>query len=61
MSRQQSTDVVIVGAGVIGCAIAYFLRKASIEVMVIEQEEIATESSGAAGGLITQLSGLGGL
>ena len=61
MSRQQSTDVVIVGAGVIGCAIAYFLRKAGIEVMVIEQEEIAAESSGAAGGLITQLSGLGGL
>jgi len=60
MGRQQSTDVVIVGAGVIGCAIAYFLRKAGVEVMVIEQEEIAAESSGAAGGLITQLGGLGG-
>jgi glycine oxidase len=56
----QSTDIVIVGAGVIGCAIAYFLRKAGIEVMVIEREEIAAESSGAAAGLITQLGGLGG-
>ena len=26
MSMHQSTDVVIVGGGVIGCAIAYFLR-----------------------------------
>lgn len=56
----QSTDVVIVGGGVIGCAIAYFLRKAGVEVMVIEREEIAAESSGAAAGLITQLGGLGG-
>src|SRR5947199_5181741 len=56
----QSTDMVIVGGGVIGCAIAYFLRKAGIEVRVIEREEIAAESSGAAAGLITQLGGLGG-
>jgi glycine oxidase len=60
MSMHQSTDVVIVGGGVIGCSIAYFLRKAGVEVMVIEREEIAAESSGAAGGLITQLGGLGG-
>ena len=56
----QSTDVVIVGGGVIGCSIAYFLRKAGVEVTVIEREEVAAESSGAAGGLITQLGGLGG-
>jgi glycine oxidase len=31
-----------------------------MEVMVIEREEIAAESSGAAAGLITQLGGLGG-
>ena len=60
MSMHQGTDVVIVGGGVIGCAIAYFLRKAGVEVMVIEREEIAAEASGAAGGLITQLGGLGG-
>lgn len=60
MSMHQSTDVVIIGGGVIGCAIAYFLRKAGVEVMVIERDEIAAESSGAAGGLITQLGGLGG-
>ena len=38
----QSTDMVIVGGGVIGCAIAYFLCKAGVEVMVMEQEEIAS-------------------
>jgi glycine oxidase len=60
MNSNQSTEVVIVGGGVIGCAIAYFLRKAGVEVMVIERGEIAAESSGAAAGLITQLGGLGG-
>ncbi len=44
----------------IGCAIAYFLRQAGVEVIVIEREKIAAESSGAAGGLNTQLGGLGG-
>jgi glycine oxidase len=58
MNSKQSTEVVIVGGGVIGSSIAYFLRKAGVEVMVIEREEIAAESSGAAGGLITQLGGL---
>ena len=33
MSIHQSTDVVIVGGGVIGCSIAYFLCKAGVEVM----------------------------
>jgi glycine oxidase len=60
MSMYQSTDVVIVGGGVTGCSIAYFLRKAGVKVMLIEREEIAAESSGAAAGLITQLGGLGG-
>jgi len=60
MNKHQSADVVIIGGGVIGCAIAYFLRKAGVDVLVIEREEIAAESSGAAGGLITQLGGLGG-
>ncbi len=60
MSMQQSTDIVIVGGGVIGCSIAYFLRKAGVEVRALEREEIAAESSGAAGGLITQLGGPGG-
>jgi len=60
MSMHRGTDVVIVGGGVIGCSIAYFLRKTGVEVMVIEREEIAAESSAAAGGLITQLGGLAG-
>ncbi|HZR42175.1 MAG TPA: FAD-dependent oxidoreductase [Ktedonobacteraceae bacterium] len=38
---RRSTDVVIVGGGVIGCAIAYFLSKAGVKVMVIERGEIA--------------------
>jgi glycine oxidase len=48
----QSTDVVIIGGGVIGCSIAYQLSKAGIQVSIIEREEIAAEASSAAAGLL---------
>lgn len=48
----QSSDVVIVGGGVAGCAVAYYLGKAGVKATVIEREGIATQASGyAAGGL----------
>lgn len=58
MNKQQSSDVVIIGAGVIGCSIAYHLRKASVEVLVIEREEVAAEASSAAAGLLSPLGAL---
>lgn len=58
MSKEQSSDVVIIGAGVIGCSIAYHLRKAGVEVLVIEREEVAAEASSAAAGLLSPLGAL---
>lgn len=55
-----TTDVVIVGGGVIGCAIAYFLRKAGIDVTIIEHGEIGAEASSAAAGLLAPLGSLSG-
>src|SRR5256886_9676483 len=52
MNTNQTTDVVIIGGGVIGCSIAYQLSKASVQVSVIEREEIAAEASSAAAGLL---------
>ena len=52
MSRVHTTDVVIVGGGVIGCAIAYHLRKAGANVIVVERAEVAAEASSAAAGLL---------
>ncbi|HEU5381870.1 MAG TPA: FAD-dependent oxidoreductase [Ktedonobacteraceae bacterium] len=56
----QHTDVIIVGGGVIGCAIAYFLRKEQIEVLVIERDAIGSHASGAAAGLLAPLGPLSG-
>jgi glycine oxidase len=52
MSMNQTTDVVIIGGGVIGCSIAYQLSKMGVQVSVIEREEIAAEASSAAAGLL---------
>ncbi len=52
MSMNQTTDVAIIGGGVIGCSIAYQLSKAGVQVSVIERKEIAAEASSAAAGLL---------
>jgi glycine oxidase len=56
----KSTDVVIVGGGVIGCAIAYFLRKRNIGVTVLERGEVGAQASNAAAGLLAPLGPLPG-
>ena len=48
----QTTDVVIIGGGVIGCSIAYQLSKMGVRASVIEREEVAAEASSAAAGLL---------
>lgn len=57
---QSTTEVVIVGGGVIGCSIAYHLRKAGVAVTVIERGEIGGEASSAAAGLLAPLGSLSG-
>lgn len=49
----RSGDVVIVGGGVIGCSIAYYLAKAGRSVVVLEQGEIGGAASSAAAGMLT--------
>ena len=56
----QTTDAVIIGGGVIGCAIAYFLRKQRIDVTVLERGEIGSQASSAAAGLLAPLGPLTG-
>jgi glycine oxidase len=56
----KTTDVVIVGGGVIGCAIAYYLRKSNIDVTVLEQGDIGGQASSAAAGLLAPLGPLSG-
>ncbi|MBO0782338.1 MAG: FAD-dependent oxidoreductase, partial [Ktedonobacteraceae bacterium] len=56
----ETTDVVIVGGGVIGCSIAYHLRKAGVTPLVIERQDVAAEASSAAAGLLSPLGALPG-
>jgi len=57
---EKTTDVIIVGGGVIGCAIAYFLRKRHVAVTLLEKGEIGGQASGAAAGLLAPLGPLSG-
>ncbi len=52
MDNKPSTDVAIIGGGVIGCSIAYHLSKVGVSATIIERAEIAAEASSAAAGLL---------
>jgi glycine oxidase len=47
------TDVVVCGAGVIGCAVARALALAGLKVHVLERSRPGDEASGAAAGMLT--------
>ncbi len=51
---QYRSDVVIIGGGIIGCAIAYELSKVQKDVLVIDKaSRVGTESSWAGAGILT--------
>jgi glycine oxidase len=52
---KDSADVLIVGGGIIGCSIAYFLRKRGAEVIVLEKGDIGGQASSAAAGLLAPI------
>ncbi|MGH7409422.1 MAG: NAD(P)/FAD-dependent oxidoreductase, partial [Candidatus Methylomirabilales bacterium] len=48
----KTTDVAIIGGGVIGCAAAYALATAGLRVLLLERDRIACEASGEAAGML---------
>ena len=48
----NKADVVIIGGGVMGCAVAYYLAKEGLKPVVIEKGDIGGEASGANGGMV---------
>lgn len=52
----MQTDILIIGGGLAGCCLAYFLAKEGVEVIVVEQFELNKMASGAnAGSLHCQI------
>jgi glycine/D-amino acid oxidase-like deaminating enzyme len=48
----SATQVAVIGAGVIGCSIAYYLARRGVSVTVIDAEGIGTGTSSATLGLV---------
>lgn len=52
----RSTDTVVVGGGLTGCAAAYYLARAGVDVVLLDRSELNTEASGRnAGSLHAQI------
>lgn len=49
----QSSDVVIIGGGIIGLTTAYYLRREKLEVTVVERGPVGREASWAAAGYLS--------
>ena len=49
---EQSADVVVIGGGVIGCAVAYYASKAGLKVIVLESVLVGGQGSSVAAGLV---------
>jgi glycine oxidase len=54
----KTSDVVVLGGGVVGCAAAYFLAGEGLSVTVIERDSIASHASGFAYGGLTPVMGV---
>ena len=53
----ESADVVVVGGGISGCALAYQLAKRKVDVVLLERETLGSQSTGkCAGGVRQQFS-----
>lgn len=51
----KTTDIVIIGGGVIGCLVAYHLAKQKVRVLVLERSRFGSNASGATVGVISPL------
>src|SRR6185312_13920642 len=51
--RSSSAEIVIVGGGIMGCALAYDLASRGVEVLLLERGALAREASWASAGIIS--------
>ncbi len=51
----KSPDIVVIGAGVVGCSVAFYLAREGINVTLLEQESISSGASAHATGSLSLL------
>ena len=51
----ETTDVIVVGAGVVGCSVAYYLANQGVRVNLLEKEAIGSGASAHATGSLSVL------
>src|SRR5437763_294985 len=53
----ETAGAVIVGGGVVGCSLAYYLARQDVDVLLLERETLGSQSTGrCAGGVRQQFS-----
>ncbi len=52
----KRADVVVVGGGVIGASVAYFLARQRLQVLLLERDDFAAQASGAAAGMLAPIA-----
>ncbi|PKB71002.1 MAG: hypothetical protein BZY87_07895 [SAR202 cluster bacterium Io17-Chloro-G6] len=55
----DTVDVVIIGGGAAGCAVAYYLAQSGVKSTIIEREGVGNQASGYAAGGLNPLTGIG--
>ena len=49
---EKRTEVIVIGGGISGCAVAYYLAKRGAQVILLEKGQIADEASGRTWGAV---------
>lgn len=53
MANNSHAEVAVIGGGIVGCAVAYYLAKAGVDCILIEKNDIASGTSSRCDGNIT--------